>query len=360
MAQPVGGRRADSLARSDSLQQSTEERLDVVTLRWGLIGPGRIAAKVAADFPQVTNGRLEAVASRSRERAEAFAAEHSALAGHPVRAVEGYEALFADPEIDAVYIATPHSDHVRQAVAAIEAGKAVLLEKSFAATLDGARSITEAAHAHGVFVMEAMWTRFQPAVQRAKELIADGAIGEVRAVAADLGVRREFDAEDRMFALELGGGALLDLGVYVVSFAQHILGAPDRVYAAGSLLSETGVDAEAGILLGYQDGRSATLQISFRLPLPGNARIYGTEGWIDIPPRFHHPDRLVLHRAGQEPVTEELPPAGAGYALEFIEVGECLQAGRQESATMPLADTLVVQAVLQQAADQLGVALHDR
>ena len=329
-------------------------------LRWGLIGPGRIAAKVAADFPNVTNGRLEAVASRDRARAEAFTTEHAALAGHEVRAVQGYQALLDDPDIDAVYIATPHSDHARQAIAAIEAGKAVLLEKSFTATLDGARQVVEAARAHGVFVMEAMWTRFQPAIRRAKQLIADGAIGQVRAVTADLGVRRELDVTDRMFALELGGGALLDLGVYVVSFAQHVLGSPDRVLATGSLVPETGVDAEAGLLLGYADGRSATLQISFRLPLPGNARIYGTEGWIDVPPRFHHPNRIVLHRTGAEPVTEELPPAGAGYALEFIEVGECLQDGRQESATMPLADSLAVQEVLQQAADQLGVPLHDR
>src|SRR5699024_5374089 len=329
-------------------------------LRWGLIGPGRIAAKVADDFPNVTNGRLEAVASRSLDRAEHFAAEHAALAGHPVRAMEGYQALLDDPDIDAVYIATPHSDHARQAIAAVEAGKAGLLEKSFTATLDGARQVAEAARVHEVFVMEAMWTRFQPAVRRAKQLIADGAIGQVGAVTADLGVRRELDVTDRMFALELGGGALLDLGVYVVSFAQHVLGSPDRVLATGSLVPETGVDAEAGLLLGYTDGRSATLQISFRLPLPGNARIYGTEGWIDVPPRFHHPDRLVLHRTDEEPVTEELPPPGAGYALEFIEVGECLQARQPESATMPLADSLAVQEVLQQAADQLGVALYDR
>ena len=329
-------------------------------LRWGLIGPGRIAAKVAADFPNVTNGRLVAVASRDQARAEAFAAEHAALAGHPVRPLQGYQALLDDPDVDAVYIATPHSDHARHAIAAIEAGKAVLLEKSFTATLDGARQVVEAARAHRVFVMEAMWTRFQPAIRRAQQLVADGAIGPVRAVTADLGVRRELDVTDRMFALELGGGALLDLGVYVVSFAQHVLGAPDRVLAHGSLVPETGVDAEAGILLGYDDGRSATLQISFRLPLPGNARIYGTEGWIDIPPRFHHPDRLVLHRTGADPITEELPPRGAGYALEFIEVSECLREGRQESPTMPLADSLAVQGVLQQAADQLGVALHDR
>ena len=332
-----------------------------VTVRWGLIGPGRIAKRVAADFGQVTNGQLRAVASRSKERAEEFAAEHAGRAGHEVRAYEGYAALLADPEIDAVYIATPHSDHAAQAVAAIEAGKAVLLEKSFTATLAGAQAVAEAAGRHGVFVMEAMWTRFQPAVRRARELIGQGAIGQVRGVSADLGVvRAGFDAGDRRFALELGGGALLDLGVYVVSFAQHFLGNPDRVHANGSLFAETQADAESALLLGYDDGRSATVQVSFRTALPGNARIYGTHGWIDIPPRFQHPTSLTLHQEGAEPVTEELPPSGAGYAEEFIEVGQCLEAGSLESQIMPLADSLAVQEVLQQAADQLGVGLFDR
>lgn len=332
-----------------------------MTVRWGLIGPGRIATKVAADFGNVTNGQLCAVASRNKARAEEFAAAHAARAGHEVRAYEGYAELLADPQIDAVYIATPHSDHAAQAIAAIEAGKAVLLEKSFTATLDGARAVTEAARRRGVFVMEAMWTRFQPAVQRARELIGAGAIGQVRGVSADLGVTRaEFDASDRRFALELGGGALLDLGVYVVSFAQHFLGNPDRVHANGSLFAETQADAEAALLLGYDDGRSATVQVSFRTALPGNARIYGTSGWIDIPPRFQHPTSLTLHQEGSAPVTEELLPAGAGYAEEFIEVGECLRNGTAESQVMPLADSLAVQDVLQQAADQLGVGLFDR
>ncbi|SEE91873.1 Gfo/Idh/MocA family protein [Ruania alba] len=328
-----------------------------MSTRWGILGPGRIAEKVAADFGNVTNGTLVAVGSRSAERAQAFAQTYGQ---GDVRAHVGYEALLADPDVDAVYIATPHSDHARQAIAAIESGKAVLMEKSFTATLDGAHRVVEAAHQHEAFVMEAMWTRFQPVVLRAKELVADGAIGQVRAVQADLGVRRPLDPTDRMFALELGGGTLLDLGVYVVSFAQHFLGAPDSVQVTGSLLPETGVDAEAGILLGYDDGRSATLQTSFRLPLPGQARIYGTDGWIDILPRFHHPNDLVLHRQGEDARPEHLPPSGAGYAEEFIEVGRCLAEGRTESDVMPLADTLAVQAVLQEAADQLGVALHER
>jgi predicted dehydrogenase len=210
----------------------------------------------------------------------------------------------------------------------------------------------------GVFVMEAMWTRFQPAVVRMRELIADGAIGEVRSVQADLGVQRDFDPADRLFAKELGGGTLLDLGVYVVSFAQMVLGDPDTVAATGSLF-ETGVDAETSLLLGYADGRSATLMTSLRNALPGQARVFGTAGWIDVLPRFHHPQTIVLHRAGADPEEITLPQLGGGYSHELIEVTECLRAGRSESAVMPLADTLAVQDVLEQAAGQLGVTFAE-
>jgi predicted dehydrogenase len=214
--------------------------------------------------------------------------------------------------------------------------------------------VVTAARSSGVFVMEAMWTRFQPAVVALRNVVADGAIGEVRSVQADLGVQREFDPTDRLFDLSLGGGALLDLGVYVVSFAQMLLGTPDSVAVAGSRFP-TGVDAEAGLLLGYADGRSASLTISLRGGLPGQARVFGTAGWIDVPPRFHHPQTIVLHRAGGEPETITRPQLGDGYSHELIEVTECLRAGRTESAVMPLADTLAVQRVLGEAAELLGV-----
>jgi predicted dehydrogenase len=177
-------------------------------------------------------------------------------------------------------------------------------------------------------------------------------------VQADLGVQREFDPSDRLFAQELGGGALLDLGVYVVSFAQMVLGTPASVAAVGSRFP-TGVDAEAALLLGYADGRSATLATSLRNALPGQARVFGTTGWIDVLPRFHHPQTIVLNRAGADPETITRPPLGNGYAHELIEVTECLQAGRTESAVMPLADTLAVQDVLEQAAGQLGVSFAE-
>ena len=322
-------------------------------IRWGVVGPGRIAERVVEDFAVVDGARAVAVASRSLARAEDFAARHGIE-----RAYGSYGEILADAEVDVLYVATPHPQHAPIALAALRAGKALLVEKAFTATSAGAAEVVELARSTGTFVMEAMWTRFQPAVVRLRELVAEGAIGEVRMVQADLGVQRDFDPEDRLFALELGGGALLDLGVYVVSFAQLLLGPPDTVTATGSRFP-TGVDAEASILLGYEDGRSAALMTSLRHALPGQARVYGTRGWIDVLPRFHHPQTIVLHRTGAEPETITRPQLGGGYSHELLEVGECLRAGRTESSVMPLADTLAVQDVLQQAADQLGVALTE-
>ncbi|HEX8508470.1 MAG TPA: Gfo/Idh/MocA family oxidoreductase [Propionibacteriaceae bacterium] len=320
-------------------------------IRWGIVGPGRIAGKVMGDFEHVPGARPVAVASRSRERAEAFAAEHQLE-----RSYGSYAELIDDDEVDVLYIATPHPQHQAVAVKALEAGRAVLVEKTFTATVPGAEVIIDTARAAGVFAMEAMWTRFQPAIVAVRDLIADGAIGEVRQVQADLGVNQPFDPEDRLFDPLLGGGAMLDLGVYVVSFAQHFLGNPSRVTATGSL-TPTEVDAEAGLLLSYDDGRVATLLVSIRHATPGAARIHGTEGWIDIRPRFHHPHTFVLTRTGKEPEEINRPQTGAGYAHELIEVTECLQSGRTESAVMPLADTLAVQRILNEACEQLGV-LH--
>lgn len=339
-----------SAVRHNALVTPPSSHVPVTSpLRWGIVGPGRIAAKVVGDFVHVPNAELVAVASRSVDRAAAFATAH----GVP-RAHGSYRAILDDPDIDVLYIATPHPQHHTIAMAAIEAGTALLVEKSFTATSDGAREIVNAARANGVFVMEAMWTRFQPVIVAARELIADGAIGEVRAVQADLGVGRDVDPTDRLFDPAQGGGAMLDLGVYVVSFTQMLLGTPTSVTARGSRAS-TGVDQEAGILLGYDDGRTGALTISIRNQSPGSARIFGTAGWIDVAPRFHHPTTIVMTRTGHEPETITRPVTGGGYAHELIEVTDCLLAGQVESTVMPLQDTLDVQEILEQAARQLGV-----
>jgi predicted dehydrogenase len=325
--------------------------VDVV--RWGIAGPGRIAENLAKDFPFVPDARLVAVGSRSVDRARAFAERHGIQRAHG-----SYRELVDDAEVDVVYIATPHPQHHPIAMAAIAAGKAVLIEKAFTATVDGAQQIIAAARANGIFAMEAMWTRFQPANRQVRTWLDEGAIGDLRAVQADLGVIREFDPADRLFAKELGGGALLDLGVYPVSFAQWMLGAPQRVVATGGI-GPTGVELDADLLLAYSGARSALLSTSLHTPMPGAARLLGAKGWIDVLPRFHHPTDVELHVAGAEPVHVTAPALGGGYAHELIEVTTCLRAGRTESAIMPLDDTLAVQRILEDAGHQLGVEWHE-
>ena len=318
-------------------------------IRWGIVGPGKIAAKVVQDFQHVPGARVVAAASRSQQRAEAFVREHGLE-----QAYGSYADLVDADDVDALYIATPHPQHRAIAVRALTAGKAVLVEKAFTATVAGAEDIAGTARTKGVFAMEAMWTRFQPAIVAVRQLVDDGAIGEVRQVQADLGVDQPFNPQGRLFDPRQGGGALLDLGVYVVSFAQYFLGDPDRVTATGSL-APTGVDAEAALLLSYADGRAATLLATLRHYAPGAARIHGTQGWIDVLPRFHHPTTFILRRPGHEPETITREPLGGGYAHELIEVTEGVHAGRTESEIMPLADTLAVQRILNDACEQLGV-----
>lgn len=325
------------------------------TVRWGIIGPGRIAGEIAESLPLSDGGVLHAVASRSADRARAFARAHGARVAYGA-----YGDLLDDPDVDAVHIATPHRQHHGLALAAIAAGKHVLVEKSFTCTVAGALQVTRAARDAGVFCMEAMWTRFQPAIVRLRELIDAHAIGEVRSVRADLGLRRAFDADDRLWDPAQGGGALLDLGVYPVSFVQSVLGGALQVVDLVGATADNGVDAEAALLLRSADGRAGFAHCSLLSPMPGAAAVFGTDGWIEVPPRFHHPTKLRLHplgpdgRAG-EPQAIAAPPAGIGYVHELDEVHRCLAAGVIESPAMPLDDTVAVMQVLEHALHALGI-----
>ncbi|MFN8046801.1 MAG: Gfo/Idh/MocA family oxidoreductase [Dermatophilaceae bacterium] len=306
-------------------------------VRWGIAGPGKQAAAMVADFGRVTTGELVAVGSRSQERAAEFAGAH----GIP-RAHGSYADLAADPGVDAIYIATPHPQHTDIALEAIAAGKAILVEKAFTASVEDTERIIEAARTAGVFAMEAMWTRFNPGVVRLRELIAEGAIGEVRGVHGDLTAFREFVPTDRLFDPALGGGAVLDLGVYVLSFAQHLLGVPDVVHAVGGTFA-TGVESDFSVLLGYADGRSATLSGGFTTYGPGRMMVLGTQGWIDVHPRFHRAPALTVWRGRERIADEEF---AFGFEHEVDHVGECLAAGLSESPVMPLTDTLAVQRLM--------------
>lgn len=318
-----------------------------MSVRWGIAGPGRIAATVAAEFTHVPDAELVAVGSRSLDRAQVFAERF----GVP-RAHGSYADLFAS-DVDAIYLATPHGQHTELALAAIEAGKALLVEKSFTTSVADTEAIIAAARARGTFCMEAMWTRFLPAVTHLRELVASGALGEVRAVYGDLLAFRGFEPSDRLFDPALGGGAVLDLGVYVLSFAQQFLGTPDLVHAVGGLYPN-GVEGEVGILLGWPDGRYATQAIGFTAPGPGRQVVAGTKGWVEVKPRFHRAEQLSVHLLGEPARELAFAKTGAGYSHEFAHVGECLASGLTESPVMPLEDTLAVQQVMAEVLSQVG------
>ncbi len=316
-------------------------------VRWGIAGPGRMATVMAAEFAGLADNDLVAVGSRSAQRAADFAAEF----GLP-QAYGSYEELLAS-DVDAIYLATPHAQHTDLALAAIAAGKAVLVEKAFTTSVVDTEAIITAARAAGVFVMEAMWTRFLPAMVELRRMVADGLLGEVRTIQGDLIAPRDFDPADRLFNPDLGGGAVLDLGVYVLSFVQQLLGTPDTVQATGGLLPN-GVDGEAGILLGWDDGRFASQAVSFRVAGPGRQMVAGTAGWVEVLPRFHRAETLVWHPRGGEPERRHFPKRGAGYGHEIEHVGQCLQAGLTESPVMPLEDTLAVQRMMAAVLRELG------
>lgn len=314
--------------------------------RWGVAGTGKMAAAFLDDFVHVPGAELVAVGSRTLDRAQVFAAERGGVAMTYADVVRA--------DLDVLYIATPHPQHRDLALAAIAHGTPVLVEKAFTATLAGAREVVAAARESGVFCMEAMWTRMQPAVLKARELVAAGEIGEVTSVHADFGAYRTYDPTDRLFAPELGGGAVLDLGVYTISFAQHFLGTPDNVVATGTLFPN-GTDAGASMLMTYGDGRGASLTTSLQAATGVRATILGTGGSIELGPQFHHPTQLVLRREGG-PAQEIVAPAtGSGYSHQIDHVGVCLGEGLTESPLVPLADTLVVQAVMQEVLEQIGV-----
>ncbi|MFJ4919426.1 Gfo/Idh/MocA family protein [Streptomyces sp. NPDC088725] len=317
-------------------------------VRWGVLATGGIVSRFVTEVRGLPDAEVVAVASRSDASAKAFAEEH----GIP-RAYGSWAGLFADDEVDVVYVGTPHSAHHAATRAALEAGKPVLCEKPFTLNSREARDLVSLARERGLFLMEAMWTYCNPVIQRLAELVRDGAIGDVRAIHADFGIQGTFAPEHRLRNPDLGGGALLDLGVYPVSFAQLLLGEPDRVQAEASISPE-GVDLNTGILLGWESGATALLSCSVETQTPRTASVSGTKGRIEVA-GFFAPDSFVLHRHGEEPEEIRVPSEQWGMQFEAAEVMRCLRAGETESPLVPLDGTLAVMRTLDAARDRIGV-----
>ncbi|MEU3301026.1 Gfo/Idh/MocA family oxidoreductase [Streptomyces sp. NPDC006678] len=320
------------------------------TVRWGVLATGGIAASFTAALKTMPDAEVVAVASRTETSARAFAERF----GIP-KAYGDWDMLAADEDVDVVYVATPHSAHRAAAGLCLEAGKAVLCEKAFTLNTAEAAELVALARSRGLFLMEAMWMYCNPVVGRLAELVRDGAIGEVRTVQADFGLAGPFTADHRLRDPELGGGALLDLGVYPVSFAQLLLGEPDHVQAH-ALLSDEGVDLNTGMLLGWSDpGASALLSCSVVADTPMTAAVTGSAGRIELPRGFFFPERFVLHRDGRDP--EEYAPGNDRQSLRYeaAEVMRCLRAGETESPLVPLDGSLAVMRTLDAVRDRIGV-----
>ncbi|MFI8186465.1 Gfo/Idh/MocA family oxidoreductase [Actinacidiphila glaucinigra] len=320
-------------------------------VRWGILATGGIAASFAEDLRELKDdAEIVAVGSRRLESARAFADRF----GIP-RAYGSWTELADDEGVDVVYVATPHSAHRVAAGLCLRAGRSVLCEKPFTVNAVEARELADLARTHGRFLMEAMWTYCNPVVRRLTELVADGAVGEVRSVHADFGLAGPFDPGHRLLDPALGGGALLDLGVYPVSFAHLLLGEPDEVQAWAHL-TEDGVDDNTGMLLGYDSGAMAVLSCSLTADTAQTAVVTGSRGRIEVPASFFHPDRFVLHREGREPEEFGAPDDGLrGLQHEAAEVMRCLRAGERESPLVPLEGSLAVMRTLDTVRDRIGV-----
>jgi predicted dehydrogenase len=322
------------------------------SVRWGILATGGIAAAFTADLVDLPDAEVVAVASRSEASAKAFAERFGIE-----RAYGDWDALAEDADIDVVYVATPHAAHRAAAGLCLTAGRNVLCEKAFTLNTREAEELVGLAKEHGRFLMEAMWMYCNPLVRRLKALVDDGAIGEVRTVQADFGLAGPFPPSHRLRDPAQGGGALLDLGVYPVSFAHLLLGEPSDV-TAKAVLSEEGVDLQTGALLSWDSGALASLHCSLTGGTATIASVTGSLGRIDIPNGFFHPDRFVLHRDGRDPEEFVADPAdGPRNSLkhEAREVMRALRAGETESPLVPLEGTLAVMRTLDAVRDRIGV-----
>lgn len=319
------------------------------TVNWGVLATGGIAGTFASDLPHVPGANLAAVGSRTPEAAAAFAERYGFARAHG-----SWAELAADPEVDVVYVATPHAFHFEAAMACLAGGKAVLCEKPMTLDLATSARLVQEARTRGLFLMEAMWMRCNPAIRRITQLIADGALGEVTTVQADFGLQGPFEATHRLRDPKLGGGALLDLGVYPINLAHLILGPPATVHSWARLTPE-GVDDNTGMLFGYESGAVAALTCSLIGETRNAASITGTLGRIDLPAGFFVPRSFVLHRSGAEPEEFTFDFEGSGYQFEAAEVQRCLAEGLPESPLMPHATTLDVMTLMDTIRAEVGV-----
>jgi predicted dehydrogenase len=315
-------------------------------LRWGIAATGKIAASMCTALRSLPGAEVVAVGSRSQDAADAFAQRFDIARAHG-----NYEALWADDDVDVVYIASPHSHHHAMTIAALDAGKHVLCEKAFAVNAAQAREMVDAAARNDRFLMEAMWTWFIPAVVDIRQRVLDGEIGELKVVEANFAIPVT-DPDGRHRRIDLAGGAMLDIGIYPISFARFLAGDPVDAKVSGTL-GATGVDATVGGVVTYSSGALGVFHTSLDMLGSLGASVYGTLGRIDVDAPFWFPTGFTVHLTGEEPVHVDM--ANQGLAHEAAHAMERIRGGHRESDVIPLATTVSTMELLDDIRAQLGV-----
>jgi predicted dehydrogenase len=319
--------------------------------RWGIIATGGIARSFVQDVALLDDAEVVAIGSRTAESADAFGERHGIPNRHG-----SYEALVNDPDVDVVYISTPHPAHHDAALMAIEAGKAVLVEKPFTMDVAEAVELIQAARAGGTFLMEAMWARWLPHMVEVRRILDAGTLGEIVSVTAEHGQWFERDPEFRLFKPELGGGALLDLGIYPVSFANMVLGTPATITAVSSP-AFTGVDAQTSMIFTYDGGAHAVLTTTSYAATENAAAINGTKARLEIAGTFYRPSTVTVTGRDEQVIERiDIPVEGNGLRFEAAEVGRCLRAGLLESPVLPLEETLSIMRTMDEIRRQIGLS----
>lgn len=323
-------------------------------MRWGILSTGLIADQFTRDVQRLSDHKVVAVGSRSLEKANEFADRFSIKNRHG-----SYLELFNNPEVDGIYVATHHPLHARDTIAALSAGKPVLCEKPFAMSYEETKAMVDKAREKNLLLMEAMWARYLPHMVRIREIINSGVLGEIISVRADHGQWFKLDPEFRLFKPELGGGALFDLGIYVVSFASMVLGTPERV-TARSTKAFTGVDGQTSIILEYKSGAQAILTATNLAATPNRALIVGREARIEIDRTFYAPTTFRVINNKDEIIDGwDKKYVGHGLREEAAEFARCLRSGEKESPMMPLAETLSIMKTLDEVKSQIGLTFPE-
>lgn len=323
-------------------------------IKWGILGPGRIAEKFVRDLSLISDAELHAVASRSPDRAKVFAEKFKVATTYP-----SYESMVRDGAVDIMYIATPHTFHLKQTLMCLEQGIAVLCEKPAGINQKEVQLMVDASRHNRVFFMEALWTRFLPSMTRILEIIKSGEMGEVEQVEAEFCFTAAVDPENRLYNMALGGGSILDIGIYLAFLAYQLLGKPQAIQASAQLAT-TGADQTCSMNFNYADKKSAALHSSLLYDSDMPARIVMTKGYILMQPRWHESPALTIIKAGYDAEHLNCPPMGKGFSHEILECHQCLRKGKIQSDLWSHQNSLDLIGILDEVRRQAGVFYRGR